>query len=136
MRPRLGIDIAAPDDLAWEELIELDNWPGWGPTVSGARLDDGSDRVRAGSTGAVQTPVGLWLPFTVDQWHDGGSHRTWGWRVGGVPATVHSVIGRGEDRCRVEMTVPWFAPAYLSVVALALSRIRRRVETKARPPVH
>lgn len=127
-RPGLGIDVAAPSERAWEELVALRNWPGWGPTVSGARLDDGGARVHAGATGSVRTPLGVWLPFTVDQWHEDGSRRTWGWRVAGVPATTHSVVARGRDRCRVEMTVPWFAPAYLGVVALALSRIRDRVE--------
>ena len=128
MRPHLGIDIAAPAELAWQELIQLRNWPEWGPTVSGARLDNGGDRVFAGATGSVQTPVGLWVPFRVSDWQDTGSRRTWSWRVGGVPATTHTVIDRGAARCRVEMSVPLFAPLYLGVVAPALRRIKRRVE--------
>ena len=68
MRPRLGIDVAAPSELAWAELVELDAWPRWGPTVRSARLDDGTRRLTAGATGSVQTSVGLWLPFRVDEW--------------------------------------------------------------------
>jgi hypothetical protein len=73
MRPRLGIEVAASGDLAWQEL----------------------------------------------------------WRVAGVSATEHSVISRGPSRCRVEMSVPWWAVSYLGVVRLALTRIRRRAEGAA-----
>ena len=132
MRPTLGLDISAPSELAWDQLVDLRNWPHWGPTVLGARLDDGSSRLTAGATGAVQTPLGLWLPFRVDEWQDAGSRQAWSWKVAGVPATSHRVAERGPSRCRVEMSVPWVAPAYLGVVALALSRIRRRVEDAAR----
>jgi hypothetical protein len=131
MGPSLGIDVAAPAELAWDELVELSCWPHWGPSVRSARLDDGTGRLTAGASGAVQTPVGLWLPFQVDDWEDDGPRRSWSWRVGGVPATAHTVITRGPERCRVEMTVPWWAPAYLGVIAFALPRIRRRVEATA-----
>jgi hypothetical protein len=133
MRPTLGTDIAAPAELAWQELIQLSNWPEWGPTVRGARLDDGGGSVFPGATGSVQTSVGLWLPFRVSGWEESGSRRTWSWRVGGVPATTHTVIELGASRCRVEMSVPLLAPVYLGVVALALRRIKRRVETAPRP---
>ena len=132
MRPTLGIDVEAPGKLAWQELIELSNWPHWGPTVRAARLDDGTRRVFAGATGSVQTPLGVWLPFRIDEWHDAGPRMSWSWRVAGVHATEHSVSELGVSRCRVEMNVPWLAPAYLGVVGLALTRIRRRVEAKAR----
>ena len=131
MRPRLGIDIAGPSELAWDELTVLSSWPHWGPTVRAARVDDGGDRIFAGATGSVQTPVGVWLPFRVDSWCDVGPRKSWSWRVAGVPATEHWVIAEGASRCRVEMSVPWLAPAYLGVVSLALARIRRRVEDSA-----
>jgi Polyketide cyclase / dehydrase and lipid transport len=132
MRPSLGIDIAAPSERAWRELVDLGRWPEWGPTVRSARLDDGSARLHAGATGAVQTVLGLWLPFRVEDWHDVGPRSSWSWRVAGVRATEHSVTATGPTRCRVEMSVPWWASAYLGVVALALRRIRRRAEDEAR----
>ena len=128
MRLRLGIDVAAPSELAWQELVELSRWPRWGPTVRAACLDDATGRLYAGATGSVQTTPGLWLPFRVDEFCETESKKLWSWRVAGVPATEHSVITRGPSHCRVEMSVPWWAAAYLSVVAVALSRIRRRVE--------
>jgi hypothetical protein len=132
MRPSLGINIAGPSELAWNELIELSSWPQWGPTVRAARVDGGGERIFAGATGSVQTSVGVWLPFRVESWQDAGPRLSWSWRVAGVAATEHRVFAQGASRCRVEMSVPWLAPAYLGVVALALARIRRRVEDSAR----
>ncbi len=130
MRPSLGIDVAASSERAWQELVELDRWPEWGPTVRGARLDDGARRLHSGATGSVQTTPGLWLTFVVDEWVDAGPRRVWSWSVAGVHATEHSVSARGPTRCRVEMSVPWWAPAYLGVVALALRNIRRLAEAR------
>jgi hypothetical protein len=131
MRPTLGIDVAAPAERAWRELVELDRWPQWGPTVRSARLDGGADRVSAAATGSVQTVVGLWLPFRVDGWREDGSRASWSWSVAGVPATEHSVVTTGPATCRVEMSVPWWASGYLGVIALALRRIRVRAESAA-----
>lgn len=130
--PSRGVDVSAPADAAWHELVELDCWPHWGPSVRAARLDDGGRRLSAGVTGSVQTVAGPWLRFRIEDWHDDGATRTWSWRVAGVPATGHTVTSTGPASCRVEMSVPWWAPAYLGVVALALPRIRRRAEWRAR----
>ena len=132
MRPRLGIDVGGPRELAWEELVDLDRWPAWGPTVRAARLDDGGRRLHAEASGAVQTSVGVWVPFRVEDWWDDGPRWSWSWRVAGVPATEHAVTAAGPSQCRVEMSVPLWAPASLGVVRVALARIRRRVEDAAR----
>lgn len=124
----LGIDVAAPRTSVWQDLIELDRWPVWGPTVRAARLDDGVRELHDGATGAVQTPVGLWLPFVVQDWQQDENTWSWSWRVGDIPATTHSVTAIDADRSRLEMGVPWWAPAYLGVIRVALSRIRREVE--------
>lgn len=128
MRPTLGTDVSAPAERAWHELVELGCWPHWGPSVRSARLDDGTGRLHDGATGSVQTSVGLWLPFEVDGWRDDGPVWSWSWRVAGVPATTHAVTTLGPTRCRVEMSVPLWAPAYLGVIALALPRVKRRAE--------
>jgi hypothetical protein len=112
-------------------LIDLSCWPRWGPTVRSAHLDDGSGRLTAGASGSVQTTLGFWLPFRVECWRDDGPLRSWSWRVAGVPATEHVVINQGPSLCRVEMSVPWWAVAYLGVVRVALTRIRRQVERVA-----
>lgn len=132
MSPTLGLDVAAPARTAWDLLVEPAWWPRWGPTVRAARLDDGTTRLTAGATGSVQTPVGVWLPFRVEGWREDDAVvdgvREWSWRVAGVPATTHRVISLGPDRCRVEMSAPWWAVGYLGVLGVALVRIRRLSE--------
>lgn len=117
---QLAVDrfIAAPSETVWNLLVDLEAWPKWGATVTAARLDEG-DVLTLGVTGLVWTPVGIPLPFTIDEFVPG---RSWGWRVAGVPATRHGVDPEG-DGCRVWMTGPLWAPAYVPVLALALARI-------------
>lgn len=110
-------DIDASADAAWHVLADLDAWPKWGPTVSGAELDGSAFEL--GATGRVWTPVGVTLPFVIDELDQG---RSWGWRVAGVPATRHGVHPRDEG-CRVWMSAPVWAPGYLPVLTIALRRI-------------
>ncbi|MGA9747446.1 MAG: SRPBCC family protein [Nocardioides sp.] len=122
-----GLDVAASADVVWDLLVDVRAWPDWGPTLREVRLEGGAHRISAGSTGEVRTVLGPWLPFRVEDWRE-GEVRSWAWRVAGVPATEHRVRSIGPDRCRVELGVPWWAPGYLAVVALALTRIRRAAE--------
>lgn len=128
-----SVDIEAPAEDAWRLLTDVRRWPEWGPTVTDARLDvERRVRLAPDSTGRVRTPLGVWLPFTVTQWHDDGARRAWSWRVGGVPATSHEVVADGFA-CRVRFAVPLWAPAYLPVVELALRRIRSIAEQETGP---
>lgn len=124
----LGVGVSAPAERVWDELVELDRWPHWGPTVRSARLDDDARRLSDGATGSVQTAAGVWLPFAVDVWEETDARRAWSWRVAGVPATAHAVTATGPATCRLEMSAPWWAPAYLAVLAVAVRRIRQRAE--------
>ncbi len=117
--PSISRSIAAPPDVAWRLLTDLDAWPQWGPSVSGASLD--TDELRLGSRGAVHTRAGVSLPFEVTVFEDG---RRWAWKVAGVTATDHWVEATPEG-CRVTFGVPWWAPGYLAVCAIALRRIER-----------
>ncbi|MCV7432616.1 SRPBCC family protein [Mycolicibacterium bacteremicum] len=112
-------DVAAPADTVWRILTDLDAWPQWGPTVSRGELD--GTAFLLGATGRVWTPVGVPLPFVVSEFDP---EHSWGWDVAGVPATRHGVEPRG-DGCQVWMTAPWWAPAYLPVLEIAVRRIER-----------
>jgi hypothetical protein len=114
--------IPARSEVVWEVLIDTRQWSTWGPSVAGAEIDGGGDRIGAGTTGRIRTAVGLALPFRVTTWEPG---RSWSWSVGGVPATTHRVEPDGSDACRLVFGVPWWAPPYLAVCALALPRIER-----------
>jgi uncharacterized protein YndB with AHSA1/START domain len=110
--------IDAPAATVWNILTSLDDWPKWGLTVSGAELTDAGP-LELGSHGKVWTPVGVPLPFEVTEFEPG---RRWSWNVLGVPATKHGVNPESNG-CRVWMSSPVWAPAYLPVLALALRRI-------------
>ena len=122
-RPKIGVQrhIDAPTTVVWQILVDLEDWPRWGPSVSGATLEDGRREIEAGSTGRVQTAVGVELPFRVTEFIPG---RRWAWTVAGVPATTHEVRADGEG-CRVRFEAPWWATAYLTVCAVAMGRIAR-----------
>jgi uncharacterized protein YndB with AHSA1/START domain len=117
----LAVDrlIAAPSSAAWNVLVDLDAWPQWGPTVSGARLDPPHTELSLGATGMVRTSAGFSVPFVVTEFEPG---RHWAWKVAGIPATHHRVQSVGRY-ARVSFGVPWWAPGYLSVCSIALRRI-------------
>lgn len=118
--PTVSRTVAAPPDAVWRVLTDLDDWPRWGPTVQRAALVEPGP-LQLGSRGKVWTPVGLALPFEITEFDDG---RSWAWRVVGVPATKHGVEP-DDSGCRVWFSAPIWAPAYLTVCAVALERIER-----------
>ncbi|GAB2774903.1 SRPBCC family protein [Nocardioides salsibiostraticola] len=125
-----SLQVNAPAAAAWEQLVDTTHWSSWGPSVTGARVDGGpGSRIGPGATGAVRTPVGVWIPYTVTQWTEEPDELRWGWRVAGVPATGHWVRPTGADSCEVGMDVPVWAPAYLAIIEVALRRIRRSAES-------
>jgi len=117
----LAVDklIAAPSSAAWDVLVDLDAWPKWGPTVSGARLDPPHTALALHATGTVRTALGFAVPFVVTEFEPG---RHWAWKVAGVPATHHRVESVGGS-ARVTFAAPWWAAAYLTVCSIALHRI-------------
>lgn len=112
--------VTAAPAAVWQVLTDLDDWPKWGPTVSGAELTDAT-ALELGVRGKVYTPVGLPLPFTITEFEPG---RRWAWRVAGIPATAHGVDAV-DDGTRVWMSAPVLAAAYAPVLAIALQRIDR-----------
>jgi len=118
-----GVEIRAPASAAWELLTDTSRWPQWGPSVS--RVESAEQRIGPGSTGRIQTIIGVWLPFRVTEFVAG---QRWNWEVAGIPATGHRVEPLGPDRCRVVFEVPLLAAPYLAVCRLALQRIRNILE--------
>lgn len=128
--------IAASAEDVWALLTDTRQWPAWGPSITGVEPapaglpagpesgpadSRGSGGLAAGSSGRVRTVLGVALPYTVTAFEPG---RYWSWSVAGIPATGHRVVPQGGG-CVVTFTVPWWAPAYLPVCALALRRIER-----------
>jgi hypothetical protein len=120
--PTVVRTVAAPASAAWDVLTDLEAWPQWGPSVQRAELAEAGP-LTLGSDGRVWTPIGVALPFTITEFDRG---RLWAWRVAGVPATRHGV-DPAAGGCRIWMSAPAWAPAYLPVLAVALRRIEQMV---------
>jgi len=113
--------IAASAEEVWALLTDTGKWPEWGPSITGVEPSAASGGLAPGSRGKVRTILGVALPYTVTAFEPG---RSWSWSVAGIPATGHRVLPQ-DGGCLVTFTVPWWAPAYLPVCALALRRIER-----------
>ncbi|AOT02418.1 SRPBCC family protein [Arthrobacter sp. U41] len=117
--------VAAPVADVWALLTDTAKWPAWGPSITGVEPATAgalaAGGLALGSRGKVRTVLGASLPYTVTAFEPG---RYWSWSVAGFPATGHQVIPQ-EGGCLVTFTVPWWAPVYLPVCALALRRIER-----------
>ncbi len=117
-------DINAPAETLWGLLVDLQEWPSWGPSVRSAELH--SETFGSGSTGAVTTLVGVEVPFEITDFDDG---TRWSWKVAGIPATNHTVESLGPNRCRVGFGVPWVAAPYLAVCEVAVRRLEKIATT-------
>ncbi|WP_354054151.1 SRPBCC family protein [Dietzia sp. 2505] len=111
----------------WSVIADVRTWPRWGPSVSGARVDGGGG-VTAGARGTLTTVMGLSLPFEITECVEG---KSWAWKVAGVNATRHEVIGV-PGGCVVSFGAPVWAAGYLPVLALALPRIEQISVDRAR----
>jgi hypothetical protein len=127
-RLELSRKIDAPPGAAWTLLVETARWPEWGPSVRAVDCED--ERIRAGSSGRVRIPGGLWLPFEIDAVSplpddpSTGDSGRWTWHVARIPATGHRVEAcpRGA---RVVFELRLFAAGYAPVCERALNRIEQ-----------
>ena len=113
-------EMKASAERVWQLLTDTRTWPRWGPSV---RAVDSPERyIRSGLTGRICTPIGLWVPFTIETFTP---NVYWDWRVGGLAATGHRVEAIEENRCRLSFTVPVWAAGYGIVCRRALNQIQR-----------
>lgn len=128
MGPSVSREMAVPAPDVWQLLTHVAAWPSWGPTVSGASVPGGV--IGPGARGTVRTAVGPSLPFEITGFDRG---TRWAWSVAGVSATEHRVRPT-VGGCVVSFSVPWWAPGYLVVCAIALRRIERLALEGWTPP--
>jgi hypothetical protein len=119
-RVEVAEEIDAPAERLWDLLTDTRRWPEWGPMVSGVVCDD--RRIRTGTTGTVETAVGVDLPFEVTSCVG----FRWTWAVAGIDATGHRVEPL-NGRCRVVFEVPLPAAGYAPVCAVALGNLKEEI---------
>ncbi|MFE0748149.1 SRPBCC family protein [Gordonia sp. NPDC058843] len=115
-----------PPEAVWATIVDVHDWPRWGPTVSGA-LVEGGGGLAFGTRGTVTTIAGVSLPFEITEFEE---RRLWAWKVAGVNATRHEVI-RVPGGCVLSFGAPVWAMGYLPVLAVALPRIERIASEKS-----
>ena len=118
--PTAELTMNLPREAVWAAITDVNVWPTWGPTVTGARVD-GDSGLASGVRGTITTIAGVPLPFEITEFVD---QRSWAWKVAGVNATRHEVIPVAGG-CVLSFGAPVWAAAYLPVLAIALPRIER-----------
>jgi hypothetical protein len=113
---------------AWDRYLRPGRWSSWAPQITGVVTD--AERIAQGVTGRVRGPVGVTLPFVVDEVDD-ASHR-WRWTVQIGPArlTLLHWVTPGPDGgtttgLRVRGPLPLVA-GYAPAALVALHGLVRR----------
>lgn len=118
--------IEAPPSTVWQLFVDLEAWPRWGPPIRRAELDDPQGGLKLRATGTIYSWGPIGFPFVVTEFEP---QRSWAWTVAGVRGTRHQVEP-ANGGARASISVPWWAAPYLSVCAVALSRIDRMARTR------
>lgn len=129
---------AAPDEV-WDRYLHPSRWSEWSPQIS--RVDTDGDVLTPGLGGTVRGPLGLAVPFRVEDVEADGAVRSWTWRVSLGPVRLwlaHAVIpldaaaGSTDPdirRTATTLEVRGAAPvvlAYAPAAQVALVRLVRR----------
>jgi hypothetical protein len=69
---------------AWDRYFHPARWSSWAPQITGVVTD--AERIAQGVTGRVRGPIGLTVPFVIDE-VDAASRR-WRWTVQVGPARL------------------------------------------------
>ncbi|MGY2001578.1 SRPBCC family protein [Blastococcus sp. SYSU DS1024] len=117
----------APPAEVWERYAVPARWSGWSPQITGVELP--ADRLAAGVSGRVLGPLGLAVPFTVEEVDEAA--RRWSWRVAVGPLHVrllHWVAEGPGGGTTTGLRLSGPAPlvlAYAPAARLALARLVR-----------
>lgn len=104
MEQRTSVDVAAPPERVWEVLVDVERWPEWTDSVTGARqLDAGP--LAVGSRVEVSQPRILPGTYTVTALEPGRAF-TWEQRQPGSTVSAHHECTPLPDGgTRVELSV-------------------------------
>lgn len=121
---RRTLSVTGPRDPAdvWDRYDRPARWPEWSPQIRS--VDHPGEHLYAGARGTVRGPLGLPVPYRVD---DVDGPRRWSWTVLGFLRLTHTVEPAGTGT-RTGLVVTGPAPVvlgYLPLARLALGRLVR-----------
>jgi polyketide cyclase/dehydrase/lipid transport protein len=108
---------------AWERYASFARWPEWSPQITG--VDVAADRIGPGITGRVRGPLGVPLPFLVDEVDE--ATRQWSWSVFAGPVRLqlrHWVSPGPDGGSTTGLRVRGAAPLVAGYAPLALVALK------------
>jgi len=94
----------APDE-AWNRYLHPARWSGWAPQIADVQIADvqltgcsaGPARIAQGVTGRVRGPLGVTVPFLVDEVDEASHQWRWTVQVGPARLTLLHWVSPGVD---------------------------------------
>ena len=124
-----SIEIAAPPDLVWPVVQEVERWHEWTPTITRITRQD-TGPLRVGSRAEVRQPklpVGSYVVTAVEE----GREFTWENRAAGVRGVAHHRVDPAGAGSRVTLSVEFHGALAWLVSAFYGSLTQRYIETEA-----
>lgn len=122
---RRRITVIGPVDVAtaWTRYEDIRRWSDWAPQIRG--VEASGHRLVAGLTGRVRAPLGVTVPFVVDEVEE-ANHR-WRWTVSvlGVAVTMVHDLTATSGGTRAGLTIDAPAPFALTYGLPARVALRR-----------
>jgi hypothetical protein len=114
---------------AWERYAVPARWPEWAPQITGVATT--VDRLVAGAVGRVRVPLGIAVPFRVEDVDEAA--RRWAWQVHVGPVRMrllHWVQPAPDGGSTTGLRITGPAPVVLGYAPAALLAIRRLVRQR------
>lgn len=129
MRHEVTTTIAAPADLVWHTVADVERWPDWTPTMTEVSREDPGD-LRKGSTAQVRQPQQPARTWTVTDLVPGHSF-TWASTGRGLRLSADHTVSTTDGKTTVELTFSMAGPLAPLAKLLAGKLIREAVNTEA-----
>ena len=122
---RRRITVAGPVDVAtaWTRYADVRRWKDWAPQIRG--VEAAGERLVAGLTGRVRAPLGVRVPFVVDEVDETGHSWRWTVSVLGVSVTMVHDLTATSGGTRAGLTIDAPAPFALTYGLPARMVLRR-----------
>ena len=80
---------------AWDRYLHPARWSSWAPQILG--VDTDAEQIAQGVTGRVRGPLGVTVPFVVDEVDDASQRWRWTVQVGPARMTLLHWVTSGPD---------------------------------------